>query len=50
MHPQIQKLLHCVELEEKEQANRYKLDQLHTLKQLLPRSVSPPLAGDAAVA
>jgi ATP-dependent RNA/DNA helicase IGHMBP2 len=34
MHSQIQKLLRCVELEEKEQANRYKLDQQHTLKQL----------------
>lgn len=34
MHPQIQTLLKCIELEEKEQANRYRLDQLHTLKQL----------------
>lgn len=34
MHPHIQKLLQCVELEEKEQANRYQLDQQHTLKQL----------------
>ncbi len=34
MHPYIQKLLQCVALEEKEQANRYKLDQQHTLKQL----------------
>lgn len=34
MHPHIQKLLQCVALEEKEQANRYKLDQQHTLKQL----------------
>ena len=34
MHPHIQNLLKCTELEEKEQANRYKLDQSHTLKQL----------------
>ncbi len=34
MHPHIQKLLQCVELEEKEQSNRYQLDQQHTLKQL----------------
>src|ERR1043165_6125465 len=32
MHPDIQRLLKCVELEEKEQAQRYKLDQQHTLK------------------
>jgi ATP-dependent RNA/DNA helicase IGHMBP2 len=34
MHPQIATLLKCIELEEKEQANRYQLDQVHTLKQL----------------
>ncbi|OSZ79863.1 hypothetical protein CAP36_00945 [Chitinophagaceae bacterium IBVUCB2] len=34
MHPQLQILLKCIDLEEKEQANRYKLDQSHTLKQL----------------
>jgi ATP-dependent RNA/DNA helicase IGHMBP2 len=34
MHPDIQKLITCINLEEKEQANRYKLDQAHTLKQL----------------
>ena len=34
MHPQILTLLKCVELEEKEQAVRYRLDQAHTLKQL----------------
>lgn len=34
MHPYIQTLLKCIDLEEKEQANRYKLDQTHTLKQL----------------
>lgn len=34
MHPYVQTLLKCTELEEKEQANRYKLDQSHTLKQL----------------
>ncbi len=34
MHPRIQILLKCIELEEREQTNRYKLDQQHTLKQL----------------
>ncbi|QNA43123.1 AAA domain-containing protein [Lacibacter sediminis] len=34
MHPHINKLLKCIDLEEKEQANRYQLDQSHTLKQL----------------
>jgi predicted DNA helicase len=34
MHPQIQKLLKCIELEEKEQVQRYSLDQQHTLKTL----------------
>ena len=34
MHPHIQNLLTCIELEEKEQAIRYQLDQAHTLKQL----------------
>ncbi|MBS1760535.1 MAG: Flp pilus assembly complex ATPase component TadA [Bacteroidetes bacterium] len=34
MHPHIEKLLKCVALEETEQANRYKLDQQHSLKQL----------------
>ncbi|MDP4262842.1 MAG: AAA domain-containing protein [Bacteroidota bacterium] len=34
MHPHIQLLLQCIALEEKEQAQRYKLDQTHTLKQL----------------
>ena len=34
MHPHIQKLLKCIELEEKEQAERYRLDQQHTLKVL----------------
>ncbi|HEY6502965.1 MAG TPA: AAA domain-containing protein, partial [Chitinophagaceae bacterium] len=34
MHPHIQTLLKCIDLEEKEQADRYKLDQAHTLKQL----------------
>ena len=32
MHPEIQRLLKCIELEEKEQAQRYRLDQQHTLK------------------
>lgn len=34
MHPHIQRLLQCIDLEEKEQANRYKLDQTNSLKQL----------------
>src|SRR5262245_45654997 len=34
MHPHIQTLLHCINLEEKEQVERYRLDQQHTLKQL----------------
>lgn len=34
MHPHIQILLDCINLEEKEQVLRYSLDQQHTLKQL----------------
>ena len=34
MHPHIQNLLQCINLEEKEQVQRYSLDQQHTLKQL----------------
>ena len=34
MHPHIQTLLKCISLEEKEQSQRYSLDQQHTLKQL----------------
>jgi superfamily I DNA and/or RNA helicase len=34
MHPHLQALLQCINLEEKEQAQRYSLDQQHTLKQL----------------
>ncbi|MBK7373470.1 MAG: AAA domain-containing protein [Saprospiraceae bacterium] len=34
MNPIISNLLTCIELEEKEQARRYRLDQSHTLKQL----------------
>ena len=34
MHPRIKQLLDCTALEEKEQANKYRLDQAHTLKQL----------------
>ncbi len=34
MHPHIQTLLQCVELEEKEQVQRFRLDQQHTLKAL----------------
>ena len=33
-HPLIESLLHCISLEEKEQANRYRLDQQHTLRSL----------------
>jgi len=34
MHPHIQKLLRCIDLEEKEQVQRFSLDQQHTLKTL----------------
>src|SRR5258705_2603852 len=34
MHPHIQTLLRCIDLEEKEQVQRYSLDQQHTLKSL----------------
>lgn len=34
MHPHIQTLLQCINLEEKEQVQRYSLDQQHTLRQL----------------
>lgn len=34
MHPEIQRLLKCIDLEEKEQAQRYRLDQQHTLRTL----------------
>lgn len=34
MHPHIQTLLKCIDLEEKEQVQRYSLDQQHTLKVL----------------
>jgi ATP-dependent RNA/DNA helicase IGHMBP2 len=34
MDPHIQRLLQCIELEEKEQVQRYSLDQQHTLKSL----------------
>jgi len=34
MHPHIEILLQCINLEEKEQVQRYSLDQQHTLKQL----------------
>jgi ATP-dependent RNA/DNA helicase IGHMBP2 len=34
MHPHIQRLINCIELEEKEQLQRYRLDQQHSLKQL----------------
>ncbi|HEX6849284.1 MAG TPA: AAA domain-containing protein [Chitinophagaceae bacterium] len=34
MHPHIQTLLRCIELEEKEQVQRFSLDQRHTLKNL----------------
>jgi predicted DNA helicase len=34
MHAQIQQLIHCIDLEEKEQIKRYSLDQQHTLRSL----------------
>jgi ATP-dependent RNA/DNA helicase IGHMBP2 len=34
MHPNIKTLLDCIELEEKEQVQRFRLDQQHSLKQL----------------
>jgi ATP-dependent RNA/DNA helicase IGHMBP2 len=34
MHPHIQQLLQCISLEEREQVQRFRLDQQHTLKQL----------------
>ncbi|MCH5597078.1 hypothetical protein [Niabella ginsengisoli] len=34
MHPHIHRLIQCIDLEEKEQANRYQLDQTHTLRTL----------------
>src|SRR4051812_36452452 len=33
-NPQIKNLLHCIDLEEKEQVKRYSLDQQHTLRSL----------------
>jgi len=34
MHSHIQTLLKCISLEEKEEIQRYRLDQQHSLKQL----------------
>ena len=34
MHPHIQRLIKCIDLEEKEQANRYSLNEQHSLKAL----------------
>lgn len=34
MHSEIQRLIKCIDLEEKEQAQRYRLDQQHSLKAL----------------
>ena len=34
IHPHIQKLLTCIELEEKEQVKRFSLDKEHTLRSL----------------
>ena len=34
MHPHLQTLLACINLEEKEQLQRFRLDQTHNLKQL----------------
>lgn len=41
----IQKLIHCIELEEKEQISRFRLDQQHTLRQLKAEGLAlQPLA------
>lgn len=41
----IQKLIHCIELEEKEQISRFSLDQQHTLRQLKSEGLAlQPLA------
>lgn len=40
MHPQIQQLITCINLEEKEQAERYKLDEAHSLKVLKAEGVA----------
>jgi ATP-dependent RNA/DNA helicase IGHMBP2 len=34
LHPHLQRLLQCIDLEEKEQVKRYRLDQQHSLKAL----------------
>ncbi|MFN5930106.1 MAG: hypothetical protein ACK42F_00860, partial [Sphingobacteriales bacterium] len=34
MHPQLERLLTCIDSEEKEQIQRYRLDQQHTLRSL----------------
>ncbi|MFY7879030.1 MAG: AAA domain-containing protein [Lacibacter sp.] len=34
MHPHIQQLIRCIELEEKEQLQRFRLDEQHSLRQL----------------
>ena len=34
LHPHIKNLLHCIDLEEKEQEKKYKIDQHHSLKAL----------------
>ena len=40
MHSHIQTLLKCIDLEESEQVNRYKLDQHHTLKLMKAEGVA----------
>lgn len=40
MHPHLQHLIHCINLEEKEQAERYKLDEAHSLKSLKAEGVA----------
>ncbi|RYY64151.1 MAG: hypothetical protein EOO13_18775, partial [Chitinophagaceae bacterium] len=40
MHPHIQHLIQCINLEEKEQAERYKLDEAHSLKTLKAEGVA----------
>lgn len=33
-HPHLERLIHCIDLEEKEQVSRFRIDQQHTLKSL----------------
>jgi superfamily I DNA and/or RNA helicase len=40
MHPHIQHLINCINLEEREQSERYKLDEAHSLKSLKAEGVA----------